>query len=202
MTLEKRYRELLDALGSFVLDHAHPQLEKFKPAMRDWGNRYQAVEPARLPVAEYLDTALNDVNTASRDLLGPFAVHNHCLHWEQTYRKHDKRVPDAMLDAYGFAEIIGLHGPFVSERMRAGIAAWGPGIEYPRHHHQAEEAYILLGGSAEFHLPPAPAAIHYSGDVVYVASNRPHGFRTGSERLLVCYLWQAGDLRQTSRFAE
>ena len=202
MTLENRYRDLLAALGSFVLDHAHPQLDKFKPALRDWGSRYQAVEPAQLPVAGYLDAAQSDASGASRDLLQPFTEHNHCLHWEQSYRRQDKLVPDAMLDAYGFAEIIGLRGPFVSERMRAGIAAWGPEIEYPQHHHQAEEAYILLGGSAEFHLPPAPAATHCSGDVVYVASNQPHGFRTGSKPLLVCYLWQAGNLRQTSRFAD
>ena len=110
-------------------------------------------------------------------------------------------VPDAMLDGYGFAEIVGARGPFVSDRIRAGIAGWGPGIDYPRHHHQAEEAYLLLCGSAEFHLQDAPPEVYRSGDVVYVSPNRWHGFRSGEEWLWMCYLWQAGDLRQTSAFA-
>jgi mannose-6-phosphate isomerase-like protein (cupin superfamily) len=109
-------------------------------------------------------------------------------------------VPEAMLDGYAFAEIIGKRGPFVSERIRAGIGIWGPAIEYPRHHHAAEEIYAVVSGSARFGIGDAPAVTRQPGDVVFVASETPHGFCTTDDFLVVYYLWQAGDLRQTSEF--
>lgn len=201
MTEETAYRELLDAICDYVLAHDHPELDRFKPAMRDWGETYQSVEPAHQAVADYLPTAPAACDARGSTLLQVFVEHGRLLRWEQSYRKQDGLVPDAMLDGYGFAEIIGSRGPFVSDRIRAGIAGWGPEIDYPRHHHQAEEAYVLLGGSAEFHLQQAQPEIYRGGDVVYVSPNRRHGFRTKSERLWMCYLWQAGDLRQTSDFS-
>ena len=134
------------------------------------------------------------------DGLQAFARHSDRLRWEQSYRKQDGLVPDAMLDAYGFVEIIGLRGPFVSGRIRAGIAIWGAHLDYPQHQHQAEEIYLLLAGSAEFSFTGDAAQTHRAGDLVFVESNRRHGFRTGKESLVLLYLWQAGDLRQTSSF--
>lgn len=201
MTTTTVYRELLDALDRYLLDHADPQLPRFRPAMQGWGESCRAVEPATLPVARYLETDLGDCHEQGRALLQTFARHNDHLYWEQSYRRQDGLVPDAMLDGYGFVELVGLRGPFVSDRIRAGIAAWGPGIDYPMHRHQAEEAYILLGGSAEFRLEGAPDELRRGGDVVYVAPHRWHGFRTLDQRVLLCYLWQAGDLREISKFA-
>lgn len=57
-----------------------------------------------------------------------------------------------MLSGYGFAEVIGERGPFVSKRVRSGIGVWGPNIDHPAHHHMAEEVYVPLAGSAEITL--------------------------------------------------
>jgi mannose-6-phosphate isomerase-like protein (cupin superfamily) len=191
---------LLDALLEFTLDHPHPAVAGFHAALRSWGERWEAVTPCKLAVADLLETAPESATAGARALLCCFAARRDRLRWEQTYRKADGLAPDAMLDAYGFVEIIGARGPFFSDRIRAGLAIWGPGVVYPKHRHQAEEVYILLSGSAKFRLGDEAETGYHGGDVVFVASNRPHAFRCGDEGLVVCYLWQAGDLRQTSTF--
>ena len=40
----------------------------------------------------------------------------------------------------------------------------------------------------------------HSGEAVYVESNTQHGFRTEDDPLVVFYAWQAGDMRELSRF--
>lgn len=75
-----------------------------------------------------------------------------------------------------------------------------PQVDYPQHRHQAEEIYILPAGSAEFSFDGSAAQIYRAGDVAHVESNRRHGFHTADESLVVFYLWQAVDLRQTSSF--
>ncbi len=192
--------ELLDAVCDFALKQNDPAVDKFKPAIAEWGENWIDVGQAYLPAASLLDDAIASANPNTRNLLETFARHKDRLRWEQSYKKEDGVVPDAMLEGYGFAEVIGKRGPFVSKRIRAGIGVWGPHILYPRHQHQAEEIYIVVAGAAEFKIGAAEEARCCSGDVVYVESNTPHGFRTTDQSLVVYYLWQAGDLRQTSSF--
>ena len=168
--------------------------------MRDWGDDWIAVEPVHLPAANFLTGAIASANQQTRALLELFERRKDRLRWEQSYRKEDGVVPDAMLEGYAFAEIIGKQGPFVSDRLRAGIGIWGPDVVYPRHQHQAEEIYIVLAGSAEFDLGAAETTGYNTGEVIYVEANAPQGLRTGDQILVLYYLWQAGDLRQTSRF--
>jgi len=204
MSAQPQDLELLQAVRDFALDHPHPRVAGFSAAMRDWGEDWRDVPAASLPVADILEdivsSRLDSCAPNARELLRTFSRHNRRLHWEQSYRKQDGLVPDAMLDGYGFAEVIGLRGPFVSERIRAGIGIWGPRIGYPKHRHDAEEVYILLSGSAEFEFDEGSRLTANAGEVVHVEPNRWHGFRTRDENLVVYYLWQAGDLRQTSSF--
>jgi mannose-6-phosphate isomerase-like protein (cupin superfamily) len=192
--------ELLDAVRNFALDHPHPDIERFKPSMRDWGKAWQEAKPAYLAAADFLSTASATTNAQTSTLLATFEHHRNRLRWEQSYKKEEGLVSDAMLAGYGFAEIIGQRGPFVSDRIRAGIAIWGPDIVYPRHQHQAEEVYVVLAGAAGFKIGSGGETWRGVGDVIFVESNTPHGFRTTDQNLVVYYLWQAGDLRQQSRF--
>lgn len=192
--------ELLDAVRDFALAHPHLAVQKFRDSMRNWGDDWITVEPSYLPAADFLGEAIANTDQQTRALVETFERHKNRLRWEQSYRKKDGVVPEAMLEGYAFAETIGMQGPFVSERIRAGIGIWGPEIVYPRHQHQAEEIYIVLAGSAEFKIGEAEESRRSTGDVVYVESNTPHGFRTTDQSLVVYYLWQAGDLRQLSNF--
>jgi mannose-6-phosphate isomerase-like protein (cupin superfamily) len=193
-------KELLDALRDFTLNCPNTEIERFKPGLRDWGSQWIETPAEHLPVSGLLAHSPNHCTGDAQELLQTFTRHNQRLRWQQSYRKQDRVVPDAMLAAYGFAEIIGLQGPFISERIRAGIAIWGPRVNYPQHHHQAEEIYAVLSGSADFSFDNSAAQTRRAGDVVFVESDRRHGFHTTDESLVVLYLWQAGDLRQTSSF--
>jgi mannose-6-phosphate isomerase-like protein (cupin superfamily) len=192
--------ELLAAVRDFTLDHPHPDIERFKSSMRRWGENWQEVTPAYLAAADFLGPASATTEPQTQALVAAFERHKKRLRWEQSYKIEDGLVPDAMLTGYGFAEIIGQRGPFVSDRIRAGIAIWGPHIFYPRHQHEAEEIYVVLAGAAGFKIGSGGEAWRGVGDVIFVESNTPHGFRTTDQSLVVFYLWQAGDLRQQSRF--
>ena len=193
-------RALLDAICQFTLQHPDPAIESFKDSVSNWGSEYRAVEPNRLPAIDCLGAAAAHAEPHSRKLLELFNKHKEDLFWEQSYKKEDDLVPDKMLANYGFAEILGSRGPFVSNRVRSGIGIYGAGVHYPRHWHEAEEIYLPLSGSAKFTID-GKTTEHGSGEVVFVASNTPHSFVVNEERSLVLfYLWQAGELRQTSNF--
>ena len=200
MSIDLEDLELLDAVRNFALEHEDPLVEKFKPSIRDWGDQWIDVERVRLPVSQFLDDAIARTIPQTRSLLETFARHHGRLCWEQSYKKEDGVVSDAMLAAYGFVEILGKQGPFVSESIRAGIGIYGPDIEYPIHRHHAEEIYIVLAGTADFMIGQAQGIRQSAGDVVFMKSNTPHGFRTGGEAFVVYYLWQGGDLREISSF--
>lgn len=200
MSVQIEDLDLLAAVRDFTLDHPHPEIERFKSSMRDWGEKWQEVTPAYLAAADFLGPASATTEPQTQALVAAFERHKKRLRWEQSYKIEDGLVPDAMLDGYGFGEIIGQRGPFVSDRIRAGIAIWGPDIVYPRHQHEAEEVYVVLAGSAGFKIGSGGETWHGGGDVIFVESNTPHGFRTSGQSLVVFYLWQAGDLRQQSRF--
>lgn len=201
MSVQIEDLELLDAVQDFALSDPDPRVQKFSTSLREWGQDWVATSPAYLPAADFLADAISISIARGSELLTLFERHKTRLRWEQSYRRQDALVPQAMLDGYGFAEIIGQQGPFVSDRIRAGVCIWGPGIVYPRHQHQAEEVYILLAGSAGFKVGDSAELEYSAGEVVFVESNTMHGFRTTDQALVVCYLWQAGDLRQVSRFA-
>ncbi len=196
-------RRLLDALLSFVAGHNHPELQRFKERMADWGRDWIAVPRRHLPVADTLSMAVSLAPADTQGLLGLFEREKRSRKWEQSYSKADGLVGDAMLSGYGFTEVIGALGPFVSSKVRAGIGIWGPAIDYPPHRRQAEEVYVPLAGAAEFRLGTGKGLSVETrgvGDAVYVPSMLTHGFRTLDQPFVVLYIWQAGALRQKSSF--
>ncbi len=194
------YQHLLDAILEFVEQHSHPDIQRFRENVMAWGNEYCSVEPHYLPATDYLTTALNYTAKETHSLTSLFNQYRGQLRWEQSYTKADSMVGDDMLKGYGFAEVIGKNGPFVSAKVRAGIGVWGAEISYPSHQHQAEEAYLVLAGSAEFQLDDGAFEPKNTGNVIYVSPMQTHGFRTRELCLVVFYIWQAGDLREKSTF--
>ena len=199
-TNNEAYDELLHEICTFVEQYPDPLLDKFRDAVANWGDRRIDVVGNYLPAAEFLVDGLSTGTEKTAKLLSAFAKYKASLRWEQSYKKSDGVVGDDMLSGYGFAEVIGKKGPFVSERIRAGIGVWGPSIRYPKHHHKAEEIYLVLGGFAEFAIGEDTPRARHAGEVVFVESMAPHEFKTLTEPLVIFYLWQAGDLRETSTF--
>ncbi|MFT5219289.1 MAG: mannose-6-phosphate isomerase-like protein (cupin superfamily) [Planctomycetota bacterium] len=192
-------QRLLKAVQQFGLDFDHPDLQAFKASLANWGSEWQARGQQYLAAADMLDNAVNLSAPATRQLLELFAAQKHQLRWEQSYKKSDAVVSDAMLNGYAFAEVVGLRGPFISDRIRCGIGVWGPHLLYPKHQHQAEEIYLVLGGSAEFDIE-GNITMATAGSLLKVESLAEHGFQTFAEPLVVYYLWQSGNLREISRF--
>ncbi|MGI9409216.1 MAG: dimethylsulfonioproprionate lyase family protein [Hyphomicrobiaceae bacterium] len=199
--LDRRtYERLRDAMLTFVADHPHTAVEPFKESTANWGHKWCAGNSFHLRAAEYLTSALSSTTEQTRALTALFERERAGLKWERTYTEADPAVSADLIERYGFVEFIGEEGPFVSDRVRAGVGAWGPYVHYPAHRHQAEEIYILLAGSAYFQFNAGPARLQRAGDAVYVPSMLTHGFRTGADPLVVLYVWQAGDLREKSTF--
>lgn len=197
-------QRLLDAIQTFVSGRSDDAVNRFQPGIRDWGDTWCGVAPYHLGAADTLSDCLALTAPQTHALVAGFDRDKASRKWEQSYTKADGVVGEDMLNGYGFAEVIGKHGPFVSTRVRAGIGVWGPDIVYPAHRHAAEEVYVVLAGRAIFRLGEAEAATdaeRLPGDAVHVRSMMTHGFRTTDEPLVVFYIWQAGDLREKSSFS-
>ena len=192
--------ELRDAIQAFVAGFSHPDLERFKPGIAQWSDEWQGVPATHLPAADFLPDSLATTSPETKHMVELLARHADDVKWEQTYTKADSAISEKMLATYGFVEVIGSRGPFVSEQVRSGIGVYGPGIGYPPHQHKAEEIYIVLAGGAEYRLDGQPPRYAKPGNLVFVPSMLTHGFYTSDEAMVVYYIWQAGDLREVSTF--
>lgn len=198
------YERLRDAILAFVGAHQNAGVQRFKDNIANWGTERCDVAASDLPAARFLSPSLSLTQSSTHALVALFETEKANLKWEQSYSKADGVVGEDMLAGYGFAEVIGKHGPFVSEKVRAGLGVLGPGINYPPHRHNPEEVYVVLAGSARFQLGDsdnAPSGVRRPADVVHVPSMLTHGFATEQEPLVVLYIWQAGDLREKSSFS-
>lgn len=191
---------LLDATLAFVANHADGRMDRFREPVANWGTDWRGVAPTHLPASDILAGCLGSTVPQTRDLTDLFARERGSRHWEQSYTSADTAIGGDMLARYGFAEIIGRRGPFLSERVRAGIVVFGKGIDYPPHRHKAEEIYMILAGSADFQLGNDTPERRAAGDLVHVPSFLVHGFRMTDDPLIVFYLWKDGDLREKSTF--
>ena len=198
------YERLRDAILTFVGEHQAASVQPFKESIANWGGGWSGVDARDLPATRFLHPSLSLTHPDTQALAALFEAEKANLKWEQSYTKQDSFVGKDMLDGYGFAEVIGKRGPFVSDKVRAGIGVWGPDIDYPLHRHEAEEVYVVLAGSAQFQLGDgdnASSGVRRAADVVHVPSMLAHGFATLEDPLVVFYIWQAGDLREKSSFS-
>lgn len=194
------YDKLRAAILDFVTEHPHEAIDRFKPNLISFDTNWKDVEQFPLPAADFIAAARSTTTPQTLGLVELFNEHRDELKWEQSYTAADDFVGNDMLNGYGFVEVIGKNGPFVSTKVRTGIGVWGPNIDYPVHNHMAEEIYAPLAGSAEFTINDSAYQSRHADDIIYVPSNQRHGFRTTSEPFVVFYAWQNGDLRQKSTF--
>ena len=195
-------QRLLDATLAYVVGHADTKLDAFREAAANWGESWTGVAPARLLVSDLLSDALPLAapGTAERELMSLYVKERASRHWEQSYTTADEAVGADMLAGYGYTEIVGKRGPFLSERIRAGVGVFAASVDYPAHRHKAEEVYVVLAGSGTFRLGGNPPERQRAGAVVHVASQLVHRITMGKEPLVILYLWQGGDLREKSTF--
>lgn len=162
----------------------------------DWAMPARSLEPHVLKSSDLLDRTIELASSESRALAMLLAECRAQLRWGQTYTAAD--FGQHFLDNYGWVELFGTRGHFENDKVAAGFLVLGPGIEYPDHHHAAEEVYIPLTGGTEWRMEDAPLCLREAGEVIHHASNVNHAMRIGNEPLLALYLWRGGPLAAKS----
>ncbi|MEM6664285.1 MAG: dimethylsulfonioproprionate lyase family protein [Pseudomonadota bacterium] len=192
---------VLEATMRYVAQHPDPKLDAFRPNLANLALNRTDVTPHHLPASDRIAEGVVGAlpGSAEQALLRAYIADRDTRYWEQTYTADDP-VSAEMLASYGFAEIVGKNGPFISENLRTGVGLYPMGVNYRDHHHQAEEIYIVLAGSGTYRLGEQSPRRYCAGDVVYVPSRLVHGFSMDHEPLIVFYIWQGGDMREKSTF--
>lgn len=184
MSDETLYASLLnEARTAYV---AHPDMLRFARFPDDV--RRQPIEPYHCACADYLHSetgltsprykALQDAIIAA----GPAAI------WRETYKGTD--IDPDFMTRFACYCIIGEGGPFHSERLRLYIVFMPSHLNYPWHHHPAEEIYMVVSGSAVFKAKGQRDKILYAGDTAIHESNQPHAMETGDGPVLCLVAWR------------
>lgn len=187
---------IAERIQRLLLSLRQPSLAPF---LAEWPqtHRHRVVVAGDLPVLRWLGTMACDSAAFGADLVTAVADAATSMAWRQTYTA--KELGCAFIDNYGYSEIVGTNGPLVSERLACGFLILGPSTHYPRHHHEAQEIYIPLSGTAGWQQGAEEWRDCTPGTLIYHAVNEPHSMRTGASPLLALYLWRGAGLAQKAR---
>lgn len=122
----------------------------------------------------------------------------HCVpdaFWIQTYTEEE--VGRDFLNRYGYFELFGPTGHFITNRLRGYAAYWGNGLDYGWHNHKAEEIYFCLAGEGLFKAEGEEDCSVTAGETKYHASNQMHAMTTSAQPFLCLAFWRGdgmGDL--------
>jgi quercetin dioxygenase-like cupin family protein len=182
-------QRLLAGLGS-------PLLAEYL-ALWPTGPLRAAAVPAAIPGLRHLPGAADVAPAFSASFAGVLKTAAPALLWRRSYTP--QVVGPDFWDNYGWTELVGLTGPAPSERLACGLMLLGPRVIYPLHHHEAEEMYVPLSGTADWKLGRHPWEALPPGSVIHHPSNESHAMRTGDAALLALYLWRSENLAQKSQ---
>jgi mannose-6-phosphate isomerase-like protein (cupin superfamily) len=187
------FDELLGAFRAYVEGLADEA--DFAGAI-DWKMPARSLETKSLPCLAHLDRLAASADDGAQGLVDVLARHRHSLRWGQTYTAAD--FDRRFIDNYGWMELFGTRGHFDNAAVAGGFLILGPGIEYPDHHHVAEELYVPLAGRAEWRKGEGAFLPRAAGEVIHHPSRVNHAMRTAAEPLLALYLWRGGPLAEKS----
>jgi mannose-6-phosphate isomerase-like protein (cupin superfamily) len=191
MDLIAATRDLLDELRQPLL----------APFLAEWPAGVTQRRPPQPPVSLPVLRWLNDgaAPTFCRRLVTTLADAAPAMAWKQTYTA--AQTGQAFLDNYGWCEIIGTTGEVPSERLACGFLLLGPNTFYPQHHHEAEEIYVPLVGTATWEKGHDSPQEQPPGTVIHHPRHMTHAMRTGDEALLALYLWRSDSLGQKAQLS-
>ena len=185
-------RAALDALLGAARDwHAAlPELAAFC----DWPEDVQPVRraPVPIPATDLIRRDPGATTAQSKPLCDALIAAAPHVEWRLTYTEDD--VGPDFLRQYGWFELAGPGGHFLSHQTRLTVGYWGPGLFYPRHQHRAEELYSVVAGHALFHADGDPDATLHPGDTRFHASDQPHAMTTTTSPVLTFVMWRGAGL--------
>lgn len=154
--------------------------------------RYKHSAPCPLNATTLIQTAPGTPSPASEPLLNALQALAPHLEWRHTYTVDE--VGQHFLDHFGWFELAGPTGHFITHEARITVGYFGAGLHYGRHQHAAEELYTVVSGHATFHLDHAQDARLGPGDTRFHASNHPHALTTTDSPLLILVFWRGEGL--------
>ncbi len=189
-----------DALDRLI--PAASDLVRATPALRDFvawpaAPSRGALTPQSVPAIPLIERMSAQTSPRTAPVADAVKAAASLAHWQQTYTEAE--VGRDFLDRYGWFELLGPTGHFLSNSARAYIAWWGERLHYPMHLHEAEELYYVLAGSAEFHVDGQPAVLVGPEGTRHHAPNQPHAMDTHAEPVLTLVLWRGPGLGGSAR---
>jgi hypothetical protein len=187
--------QLLAMFRAFLADVPDELVQGFLPAV-DAAREARPLVPKTLPCLRHLDRAASIAPARASPLAAWLSANCGDLAWGQTYTAAD--FGQRFIDNYGWVELIGTRGHLASDTLAAGFLLLGSDLDYPDHHHVAEEVYIPLTADTLWRKGEAAYAERDACEVIHHPSNVNHAMRTRAEPLLALYLWRGGPLAQKS----
>ena len=189
------FDELLSSVKGFLAGFEEEPACNFVAGI-NWAMPARDLVPHGLPCLAHLPRAAEIAGDSACSLTRLLADCGLDFHWGQTYTVAD--FGQKFTENYGWLEVFGTRGHFANEALAGGFLILGPGIQYPDHHHVAEEIYIPMTSDTEWRKGGGTYSKRAAGEVIHHASNVSHAMRTGAEPLLAFYLWRGGPLAARS----
>lgn len=184
MTARALFEDALEAAKAWHA--ALPEVQKFCPWPESLTYQERPAHP--LPVIDLLHADPGKTTASSAPLVRAFQNVAPHLEWRLTYTADE--VGQHFLDNFGWFELAGPDGHFITHETRITAAYWGPGLDYPRHQHRAEELYTVVAGEALFQSDGDPDERLGPGATRFHASEQPHALFTESHPIVVLVFWR------------
>jgi quercetin dioxygenase-like cupin family protein len=172
------------------------ELQHFLDLWPDTDARRPSVA-STVPVLRYLPVACDGAPPFAASFAAALLAAAPGLAWRRTYTVD--QVGAQFFDNYGWTELVGLTGPVPSKQLACGVLLLGPHVTYPPHHHEADEIYVPLSGTARWRRDTENWVPRRPGSVIHHEPNKRHSMQTGNEPLLALYLWRSNQLDQKSQ---
>ena len=109
-------------------------------------------------------------------------------YWENGYSENE--VNREFLSKYGFFELIGPTGHFLTSEMALYVNFLDKNSYYPLHNHEAEELYFVVSGEAKFESENEQSKILKSTDTRFHKSYQAHSITTFDKKILSFVIWK------------
>ncbi|MDA9618876.1 dimethylsulfonioproprionate lyase family protein [bacterium] len=110
------------------------------------------------------------------------------VNWNNGYS--EDQTSKEFLDKYGFFELIGPTGHFVTTDMALYVNYLDKNSYYPWHNHEAEELYFIVSGEAKFESESEKPKILKSTDTRFHKSYEAHRITTTNKNILSFVIWK------------
>ena len=110
------------------------------------------------------------------------------INWKQSYEEKD--VGKKFLDKFGYFELFGPTGHFITFDMSLFVIFFDKETYYTWHNHEAEELYFVISGSAKFESKGDKPEILYKKKSRFHKSFQPHSLTTLDSKCLCLVVWR------------